>query len=112
MIITEKGGNPNIDGVLMIKILVLQQWYFLSDQATERGMAIDFLSHEVSGLSWTIPDSTNMWLFRERLIEKENSNPFGKSFEDNWMLKDWSLRKIHPGCYFHNIRSRQFRIVR
>ena len=36
---TEKGGHPNIDSVLMIKILVLQQWYGLSDQAMERGIA-------------------------------------------------------------------------
>jgi transposase, IS5 family len=28
---TEKGGHPNYDEVLMIKILVLQQWYSLSD---------------------------------------------------------------------------------
>jgi hypothetical protein len=25
--ITERGGHPNINCVLMIKILVLQQWY-------------------------------------------------------------------------------------
>jgi IS5 family transposase len=36
---TEKGGRPNIDSVLMIKILILQQWYGLSDQAMERGIA-------------------------------------------------------------------------
>ncbi|MHC1565814.1 MAG: transposase, partial [Candidatus Syntropharchaeales archaeon] len=28
---TEKGGRPNIDEVVMIKMLVLQQWYGLSD---------------------------------------------------------------------------------
>ena len=28
---SEKGGRPNIDEVVMIKMLVIQQWYGLSD---------------------------------------------------------------------------------
>ncbi|MFG1519538.1 MAG: transposase, partial [Thermoplasmataceae archaeon] len=28
---TEKGGRPNYDPILMTKILLLQQWYNLSD---------------------------------------------------------------------------------
>ncbi|HDM77919.1 MAG TPA: transposase [Deltaproteobacteria bacterium] len=28
---SEKGGKPNIDEVVMIKLLILQQWYGLSD---------------------------------------------------------------------------------
>jgi hypothetical protein len=32
----EKGGHPNIDAIPTIKILVLQQWYGLSDQRMER----------------------------------------------------------------------------
>jgi hypothetical protein len=31
-----EGGHPNIDVILMIEIIVLQQWYSLSDQRTER----------------------------------------------------------------------------
>jgi IS5 family transposase len=33
---TKRGGHPNIDYILMIKILVLQHWYSLSDQRMER----------------------------------------------------------------------------
>lgn len=33
---TEKGGRPNIDEVIMIKMLVLQQWHGLSDPELER----------------------------------------------------------------------------
>jgi IS5 family transposase len=32
----EKGGRPNYDSILMIKILLLQQWYNLSDPQIER----------------------------------------------------------------------------
>ena len=67
---TEKGGHPNIDSVLMIKILVLQQWYGLSDQAMERGMADRLSFMKFLGFPESIPDSTTIWLFRERLTEK------------------------------------------
>jgi IS5 family transposase len=29
---TEKGGHPNADEVMMIKLLAIQQWYGLSDE--------------------------------------------------------------------------------
>jgi transposase, IS5 family len=49
---TEKGGRPNIDFVLMIKILVLQHWYNLSDQKMERELVnnlsfMNFLGYSV-----------------------------------------------------------------
>ncbi len=67
---TERGGHPNIDCVLMIKILVLQQWYSLSDQRMERELANNVSFMNFLGLPETIPDSTTIWLFRERLNEK------------------------------------------
>jgi hypothetical protein len=36
---TENGSHPNIDLVLMIKILVLELWYNLSNQKMERELA-------------------------------------------------------------------------
>jgi transposase, IS5 family len=67
---TEKGGHPNFDSVLMIKILVLQQWYGLSDQSMERGIADRLSFMKFLGFPETIPDSTTIWFFRERLIQK------------------------------------------
>ena len=54
----------------MIKILVLQQWYNLSDQRMERELASNVYFMNFLGFSETIPDSTTIWLFRERLAEK------------------------------------------
>ena len=67
---TEKGGHPNFDEVLMIKILVLQQWYNLSDQKMEWEMVDKLSFMRFLGFPATIPDSTTIWLFRERLKEK------------------------------------------
>ena len=36
---TERGGRPNCDVIVMFKILILQQWYGLSDIEVERQIA-------------------------------------------------------------------------
>jgi IS5 family transposase len=66
---TELGGRPNHDEVLMIKLLVAQQWYGLSDEETERE-AVDRLSfRHFLGYPDVVPDSTTIWLFRDRLAK-------------------------------------------
>jgi transposase, IS5 family len=64
---TERGGRPNNDEVVMVKMLVLQSWYGLSDpelesQATDRISFRKFL-----GFPEVIPDRATVWSFRERL---------------------------------------------
>ena len=41
---TENGGRPNFDVILMLKVLLLQQWYSLSDMEAEKQMQIAFHS--------------------------------------------------------------------
>ena len=36
---SERGGRPNIDEVVMVKLLVLQQWHGLSDPELEKQVA-------------------------------------------------------------------------
>jgi IS5 family transposase len=65
----ERGGKPNIDEVVMVKLLVLQQWYGLSDPELER-QAVDRLSFmNFLGFPEDIPDFTTVWYFRERLAK-------------------------------------------
>jgi IS5 family transposase len=66
---SEQGGRPNADEVVMVKLLVAQQWYGLSDEEAERE-AVDRLSfRRFLGYPERVPDSTTIWLFRERLAE-------------------------------------------
>ena len=81
---TENGGHPNIDFVLMVKILVLQHWYGLSDQGMERELANNLSFMNFLGYPETIPDSTTIWLFRERLQEKNK-------IEAVWQELQWQL---------------------
>jgi len=58
----------------MIKLLVLQQWYGLSDPQLERE-AYDRLSfRHFLGYPTKIPDHSTIWLFRERLIATGKEN--------------------------------------
>ena len=64
---TEKGGRPNTDEVVMVKMLVLQQWNGLSDPEIERQVADRISFRKFLGFPETIPDFTTVWLFREKL---------------------------------------------
>ena len=65
---TSRGGRPNKNNVQMLKILVLQKWFGLSDQQIERDIYDrasfrDFLDLKVS----EVPDFTTVWYFRDQL---------------------------------------------
>lgn len=66
---TSKGGRPNVPVVTMLKVLMLQKWFNLSDPAME-GMLLDRISfREFVGLNMadgTI-DETTIVKFRDRL---------------------------------------------
>jgi IS5 family transposase len=71
---TECGGRPNLDVIVMLKSLFIQQLYSLSDEQLEREIA-DRISFRVFlGTTETVPDSTTIWKFRERLAENDADN--------------------------------------
>lgn len=66
---SERGGRPNCDVILMFKILILQQWYSLSDLEVERQIADRISFMEFLGFPESFPDSRTIWLFRERMAK-------------------------------------------
>ena len=68
---SEKGGRPNCDVILMFKILILQQWYGLSDLEIERQMANRISFMAFLGFPDPFPDSRTIWLFKERMATTE-----------------------------------------
>jgi IS5 family transposase len=56
--LTERGGRPNIDCTVMLKLLVLQQWYGLSDPELEHQVARDVIFQHLLGFPGVIPDYT------------------------------------------------------
>lgn len=77
-----KGGKPPFDPVLMFKVLVLQKFHGLSDDATEeqifdRTSFKNFLGLRIGD---DIPDAKTLWDFKQR-IEAEGREGSRKLFE-------------------------------
>ena len=66
---TERGGRPNIDGIMMIKILILQEWHGLPDPELERQVTDRISFRKFLDFPDNIPDYSTVWYFRERLAE-------------------------------------------
>ncbi len=86
------GGRPPWDYCLMFKILLLQQWYMISDDNTEY-LINDRLSFQrFLGLSLgeKVPDAKTIWLFRETLskngADKELFILFTKQLETQGVI--------------------------
>jgi transposase, IS5 family len=78
---TEKGGRPNFDVILMLKALLLQQWYNLSDEEAEKQIADRISFMKFLNFLETIPDSRTIWLFRERLKETGKDKAIWKELQ-------------------------------
>ena len=88
----EKGGRPPFPTEVMVRTLLLQQLYNLSDEQLEFQL-LDRLSFQrFAGLrhSSQIPDRTTFWTFRERLAPVKR---FLKQLTENWINTD-TLRGV------------------
>lgn len=90
---SERGGRPNVDEVVMVKMLALQEWYGLSDEEVER-QANDRISfRRFLGYPDVIPDSTTVWLFRERLAETGKDGEVWEELQRQLDEKGLKVRK-------------------
>src|SRR3954453_22019371 len=64
-----KGGRPAYDYVLMFKILILQRYYNLSDDAIEYAILdrLSFMRFLGLSINDPVPDAKTIWLFRDKL---------------------------------------------
>jgi IS5 family transposase len=90
---TKRGGRPNINIIIMIKLLILQQLYGLSDPQLELQVA-DRISFRVFlGTTETIPDYTTVWLFRRRLEESGKYQAIWDEFTNQIRAKGYDVEK-------------------
>lgn len=66
-----KGGRPSYDAVLMFKILILQRYYNVSDDAIEYAILdrLSFMRFLGLGINDPVPDAKTIWLFRDTLTK-------------------------------------------
>jgi IS5 family transposase len=90
---SERGGRPNFDVILMFKVLILEDWYGLSDPEVERQ-----ISDRVSFMGFLdfpepVPDSSTIWLFRERLNETERYDLVWDEFQNQLDAKGLTVKR-------------------
>ena len=70
---TAKGGRPNVPVVMMLKIVMLQKWFNLSDPAAEAMLRDRISFRKFVGLGWTDPtvDHATIAIFRGRLRQQQ-----------------------------------------
>ena len=90
---TSRGGRPNVDIVIMIKLLVLPRWFGLSDPELERQVA-DRISFRIFlGTTEAVPDFSTVWLFRERLIKSGKSKDLWKELQRQMEEKGYAVKE-------------------
>jgi len=78
----KRGGRPPFDAVLMLKVLVLQKYYGLSDEETEFQIMDRFSFLQFLGLQAgdDVPDARTIWDFKQ-LLEKDGRGGSRRLFE-------------------------------
>ena len=91
-----KGGQPAYDYVLLFKILILQRYYNVSDDAIEYAILdrLSFMRFLGLGINDPVPDAKTIWLFRDKLSKGQQVE---KLFEylDKQLDKDGII--VHKG---------------
>jgi len=90
---TEQGGRPNMDIVLMVKMLVLQSMYNLSDPELERQVNDRISFMKFLGFPEKIPDQTTVWYFRERLAKTGKDEAIWNELQRQLDAKGLEIRK-------------------
>jgi IS5 family transposase len=78
----KRGGRPPFDVVLMLKVLVLQKYYGLSDEETEFQILDRFSFLQFLGLQAgdDVPDARTIWDFKQ-LLEKDGRDGTRRLFK-------------------------------
>ena len=74
---SSKRGAPSYPPLMMFKILILQAWYGLSDEALEKQIARDLMFRRFIDLSLSenVPDHSSIWRFRQLLNTEKLLEP-------------------------------------
>lgn len=78
-----KGGRPSFDKIMMLKILLLQRIYNLSDEQMEHKGVCDISVKMFLGLGLVekMPDEKTIWVFREHITQTGIVHKLFKAFD-------------------------------
>jgi IS5 family transposase len=87
------GGRPHTDEVLIIKCMLLQSWYNLSDQELEFQIHDRISFRNFLDFPNKIPDFTTIWKIRERLHIKKVDLEIWSELQNQLNNKGYKIKK-------------------
>lgn len=90
---SSSGGRPNIDEIVMVKCMILQTLFDLSDEALEYNLNDRISFHMFIGLDQKVPDFTTFWRFKERISVNGIERKIHKEFDRQICAKGYTVRK-------------------
>jgi len=90
-----KAGRKPWDAVLMVKIVVLQSLYNLSDAQMERQILdrLSFMRFLGLAIGDAVPDEKSIWLFKEQLAQTGVADQLFRSFDEFLRKNGFQARK-------------------
>ena len=86
----------------MVNILLLQQWYNLSDPQVEREIRDRISLMNFLGYPEKLPDRNTIWYFRNRLSKTGKDRLVFNEIKEQIMAKQFRIKKANiVGCFLH-----------
>lgn len=90
---TELGGRPNTDEKVVVRCMLLQAWYGLSDPELEFQCNDRISFQNFIGLDQKIPDFSTIWRIRDRLKERGKENLIWDELQRQMDKKGYKVKK-------------------
>lgn len=90
---TEAGGRPHTDELVIVRCLLLQSWYGLSDPELEFQINDRFSFRNFIGFPESVPDFTTIWNVRERLQKEGVDKQIWSELQRQLDAKGYEMKK-------------------
>lgn len=90
---TELGGRPNTDEKVVVRCMLLQAWYGLSDPELEFQCNDRISFQNFIGLDQKIPDFSTVWRIRDRLKERKKEDLIWNELQKQLDKKGYKVKK-------------------
>jgi IS5 family transposase len=90
---TEVGGRPNTDEKVIVRCMLLQSWYGLSDPELEFQCHDRISFQNFIGLDQKIPDFSTIWRIRDRLKERGKDKLIWEQLQKQLRKKGYKVKK-------------------
>ena len=89
----ETGGRPHTDEIVVVRCLLLQSWYGLSDPELEFQCNDRISFQNFLGLEQKVPDFSTIWRIRDRLKERGKEEVIWDELQRQLNAKGYKVKK-------------------